>query len=421
MQIELRKITIFVYIMCVMGMILSNVDNVPFHSALTYTRFIYLGILYFQLILEMVPIHKKVTGIVGIIILHTIVWGFIAVNETVIGATHEHAKEMILMILFVYGTIHYIRYNESLLLFIKATFISCFISVLWCYITHFSGFAPLRYLFQLPGIIKDQVDYGFSYGFDSYNLAGNVIATTLWLLFLMCALEQNKNHELKVNAEYRKLYKVITLILTLYLILLLVSTTSRGEILSIVFGIIAILFMFGNDYAISERVLIFRKSIGMIFLVGIVVFNINTITGNDLAKRSSNWSINKEAFEIVGRRFLGMGYINPWGFLMKSFPGIETSPCDVFWLYIYFTTGIIGAGIIIGVLVYLFLNVLKHNSGNRWYDIIIKAMIPMLIFNNFYHATLLSYNYMCSKFVLIFLLEFLMESRDAKSMRCIDG
>ena len=77
-----------------------------------------------------------------------------------------------------------------------------------------------------------------------------------------------------------------------------------------------------------------------------------TFFGNSVwaeANRADNFIINYPIFQRFSP-FTGMGYIPPYGFLVDAYR-LGTYALDIYYLYIFFTTGYIGSAIMLTFLV----------------------------------------------------------------------
>lgn len=404
MSIEAKKIVIALYAVSLFGMIAFGLDTMQWARYLYYFRYIYIGVLWLYIIFKLPYFHKAVGIFFVSVLSFTILWGFVFVNPSVLEEIHANAKDLILYFLFVFGTAHFIYFEKYKKQFVKVTFYIYLIIMAWAYLTHWSGFAPIRYLVNLAGVFHEQLTYGFTYGFSHYNLTGNIISCMIWL-FLLYYAENKRN---KIHKSTHSLMEVAAVAVFFWMISLLSTTTSRGEILgttSVFISLVLLKIKREQKHRIRNNIIL------MIILIGCIIY-LSYATINDVSSgRTQNWAVNWEIFREIGRYTFGMGLVNPWGYLTGVFPGYKTWPCDVYWYYLFFSTGILGSIFMGGILISLFLKIFKGSTTNYTYDAVIKSGLISIIINDFFHAVIFSVNYISSTVYFIFFIEFLLESR----------
>ena len=402
MRIQTRSYVWIAYYITFTVMLLATTDNIPFsYEAQRIVKYFY--------ILFILVMNAKVIGFrhriyfkplifLLLLLIHTILFGCFFVNSNVLPETIDNFKNLLIVLSISYLTARYCYWTNSRKEFLTATFFSCVTFLGWCYITHLNGFAPVRYLIKLPQILFSSSDtYGFSFGAGHHNYTGNcaffalVVAVMLW---------QYKDEFSGILSKYASIIFALTGIL---FISILLSSASRGEILSTLIFLVLIICIRkwnsikNHDLKLILSVLVFIAII--LTILGVIRF---TFADGSLSNRTLNFTINYEVFKAHGNWLTGMGYIEQHGFYGDVY-GYDTWPCDVYYLYVFFTTGIIGVTIMGVALVYLIRHVFFVGDFDYKADAPMKALLVALLFDNLFHCTFLSYIYlMCYPTLILF-------------------
>ena len=119
------------------------------------------------------------------------------------------------------------------------------------------------------------------------------------------------------------------------------------------------------------------------------------------ANRDGNYEINLPIFEQMGAFWTGMGYIENAGFLNGAY-GYETFPVDVYYLYIYLSTGVIGSVIIAIPLIYMLIKLIRKKT---WFAQIIGLSIYIaMLFDAFWQVNLFTYRYIPTLFLAVLII-----------------
>lgn len=406
MVMRVKKAGIILFFITVLSMLVLESDNIPMVGLISKFRYLYLVFIWSCLLVLKPYWHKKVSLIMALLVGYILLFGYVFANPIVIGNIHGHAKEMLLFVLMSFGTAHFIKLYDARKEFLIAVALAHCIFIVWAFLTHPCGIDLIKYVLLLPKIVLMDVGNGRFYGTSSYNAIGNIISSAIWFLLLVYSNNRKEEDVFLIKKDQQSLAGIF---LFCFLFAVLCTTTSRGELLSFILGGMIWFGMIWKVYVGNKSNRFFQNMmIGSSYMV-LLLYICKSVMFSAVSGRSDNWEINWISFQRMGRYLTGMGYVNPWSFLMKSFPGYTTYACDVYWYYVFFSTGILGSSMLFVILVLLFIEILKHRTNNYLYDCTIKTMVPVIIFNNFFHATFLSYNYISSVFVLTFLLEFLME------------
>lgn len=389
-MIDSRKNLVLIgYFIAVTILLLDCTDNFPGTLLLRKLKYAYLAILILDFIFSRIKrIFKTSILIISFLMLHTVLFGFIYVNPNVQELTRVHCREM-LIYLFLLGflTNAVERYNCRLE-FIEATCAALAIFMGWCGITHFSDFVnPVYfiYVFSRSARIRSQ------FGTGSPNYMGYYCFIALIFFFALWC-EYRKIDRL---TQRRKFY---LLGISGWTAFILFSTGSRSSILSFM---IFIILCFYRTY-IYERL----GKLRCFFIMAVIVigmfllsYNWSEIWGN--ANREANISVNMPVFNQMDAFESGMGYIESAGFYNDAY-GYDTWPVDIYYLYIYLSTGVIGSVIMAVPLLYILFKLTTRKD-----DFIICVTWPAyiaILFDGLWQVNIFTYRYIATLFVGVLLL-----------------
>ena len=109
-------------------------------------------------------------------------------------------------------------------------------------------------------------------------------------------------------------------------------------------------------------------------------------------------------FNELNAKNTGMGYIESSGFYLDSY-GYDTWPVDIYYLYIFLTTGVLGSLLIFTPLLGIFF-IYLFKRRNTVQTILFSAYIALL-FDGFWQVNLFTYRYIATLFINALLLYFL--------------
>lgn len=412
MLVKKSNIVWVFYFVTYLFMLLDTTDNFPFTEKLRLIRYVFLMFMLFLNIFEIKDrqgLYFSAFIFATFILAHTVLFGRVWINPLVAYATGDHFHQLILYLALTFLCARYCFWTDSKKEFLISSFFALALFMFWCYITHLNGFAPVRYLLRLNKIFADDERYGFTFGILHRSITANYASMTLIIGALLW------EYRFQFKGFLWKYHQVIAFITCPVLLAILISAASRGEMLAVVlyfFTVSALKFKnkLGSPRArwiINFLVIIFS----IIFLIG---FSVSIFSEGSSSNRSENFSVNYNAFLSVGRKFLGMGYIEQHGFLNQAYR-VHTWACDVFYLYIFFSTGIVGS-ILLGIpFLWLIIRGLSYSHSDTRVNIPMKALILVEIFINFFHCTFISYGYLTGIPLMILFMEY-MYSVDFDSM-----
>lgn len=332
---------------------------------INYIRYIYTAIMTVLLIAKK-HVYKinSLFFIFWILILHTVLFGYIFVPDEIKATVYDNAKEMIIFWLFIFTTAQYVYQHKEQVMFVKISQLCMSLFLNYCYITHFNGIAPIK---LLPYILSESGRIRFTFGLGATNRAAYLALSVLILSDMV--IRNQGGYTLKLKTSMYKLYVLASMAIS---ILVILSTQTRGAILA---G--AIYFViFGKGLFKKRKAIRFCVRVLVPVCLAVYAVYVFGIAINRSTYLITNWTIYLQH----ANPWLGLGYIPFSGFLSDIYH-YGTAPMDCFYLYIICTTGIVGACFIIGVLIYLlysFSNTLQMREVNEIDKRFISVYVVML-------------------------------------------
>ena len=130
------------------------------------------------------------------------------------------------------------------------------------------------------------------------------------------------------------------------------------------------------------------------------------------SNREGNISINLPYFVYHGDYVNGMGYMDNSGFLSKAY-GYDTTAMDIYYLYIFFATGILGSILIFGQMIYILYCLVRH-SKTEGRDLALSLFF-MMLFYAVWQVNYMNYRYWTGMFHMVILFTFLLRVGEEKS------
>lgn len=389
MNISKKNLILIGYFVLASILLLDCTNNFPGTILLRKFKYIYLLMLILDFFCSKIKwISKTLVFVLSILILHTVLFGLIFVNPTVLGLTRIHFREMIIYLVLLFFLANAVERYNCRLKFIEATCSAFAVYLIWCGITYFSHFVnPLYYIYVFNRSDRIRSDFGTG----SPNYMGYYCFVALIFFFSLW-------HEYRQNGKLTKKIKYALLGISGWTVLILFSTGSRSSILSfLIFSIIS----FYNTY-LKPR---FGKSLYLITTIAVIVIicilyaNWSEIWRN--ANREANITVNLPVFNQMNAMWKGMGYIESSGFYYGSY-GYETWPVDIYYLYIFLSTGVFGTVIMSIPLGYILFRLIKSR------DIFIRhIMLPAyaaVLFDGFWQVNIFTYRYIATLFIGVLLI-----------------
>ena len=145
-----------------------------------------------------------------------------------------------------------------------------------------------------------------------------------------------------------------------------------------------------------------RERIALVIVVAIVF--VLVVSGAfsfmwENSNRQANIINNMPAFEQMGNVWTGMGFVDnsafqtTWSLQGRTMSawGVLTSSLDMYYVFLYFTTGVIGCTFIAVILLCMLFSLLaKRNRGNQY---IFLSLFFSLLFYGFWESIWFSYRF----------------------------
>lgn len=408
--IEEKKLVMGLYCVTMLLSMLASVDNTPLKVVLYNVKYLYIVVIVFFCFYDGILIWNRRMAVgLGLLILHTILYGVIFTNPYIQIETNAHFQQLMATYIITLFLCIYVYKKECYLLFLEMSYLALALFVLWCALTHLGNFVNPIYFIN---IFSRSERFRAHFGMGDVNYCGNYCIYLLILSFFLW-------HEwCKHGKMPDKKVKIMVLGIDAITLFMLLSTASRSAIISL-----ALFFLL---YGILKmRYAIVRNWKLVLSVGGVLVVSLAVVLGATGAissmwqesNREGNYSINYPIFLEYGNYINGMGYMDNSGFLSKAY-GYETTAMDVYYLYIPFATGILGSAIILVQMIYLLYQLLRHGD-TEGRDIALSLFVMML-----YYA-IWQVNYMNCRYytgimhmvILFFFLMRIDEERDTYIVR----
>lgn len=364
MKIRLKEnlstnIIILFYMLTVMILILDKSNSLPIANVLRKFKYVYLLFaIFYCLKCSKGCFHKKVLIFVGLFMLHTVLFGKVFVNYDLLVLTNEHFREMMIHIALVFFTYYFVWCEGLYKEFIQCSFWASALSLIWVAVTNISSFVnPLYFVYVFAG----KHTYRTTFGFGHANSAGNIFMYVLIYSIILLDILRGKDKIIKL---FKSKQALAILAVDFIIVMMLFSTQSRTSIIGLLlFVVLYIIFQWESILDVSVNV---RNLIIGIIIVAVILFVVSGGVSSvwSESNREENINVNYPIFKQYNP-WIGMGYVAPSGFYMDVY-GHNTFPVDIFYLYVFFTTGYIGSLIIGSLLIYTLIVLLKKfKQGNK--------------------------------------------------------
>ena len=372
------------------GMMLSETD---FFLAEAGTKIKYLFMLY--CLIDIMEYRKNNCGwnliiLFLILIVYVLLWRYIFINHDMMEYISEHTMIMIyyllLLIPSVQEVLHYQCITEYTITSCTAIIATLFIQV----ITHLYELS-LNPVFAVHSFLAHDIMRS-SFGFLHANFVGNMCFLIVSVLFIIYM-------EFTDNPLLHSRSKIIVFLLVCIIFMILLSTSSRTAVISIV------IFLLGSGgVRIMEKVRFTAKSIKIlkwVFTIGLFLF-VFVIFASGLwnyiwihSNRSLNVTENVHWVPILGTIWTGMGFVENGAFISDPYNGnlsafgVETSSLDMNYLYIYCTTVILGCCMMASIIIILAVSLYKNRreTFGGYY----LVLLITLLFYAFWETILFTY------------------------------
>lgn len=403
--VEEKKLVMWLYFVTLLSCMMSIVDNVPLIGVLMKIKYLYAIVIVFCCVYDGLIIwNRRFYFATGLLIIHTVLYGLVFVNWVIADSTKVHFGQLITLYVMAFFTVMYVYKKKCYLLWLEMSCLALAIMLLWSAFTHPGDFVNPVYFIN---IFSRMERFRAPFGMGDVNFCGNYCLYMLILTIFLWTEWKNQNKHVDVKI---RIALIFTNCVAMYMLL---STASRSAIISfaLFLGIAALL---------KYREVLFRywKLVaGTVGVAAIIVIIVMTSTGmlSDIwsqSNREGNISINLPYFIYHGDYINGMGYMDNSGFLNMAY-GYATTAMDIYYLYIFFGTGILGAVLIFGQMLYLLYCLLRFfKTEGR--DLAL-SLFGMMLFYAVWQVNYMNYRYWTGMFHMVILFLFLLRAREEKN------
>lgn len=370
-SIEERKLVMGLYGVTLFLSMLAIADNAPCRGILTHVKYLYIVLIFFFCVYDGAILwNKRIAVGMGLLVLHTVLYGVIFINPSVKWYTDVHFQQLMTIYLVTFFTCIYIQKKDCYLLFLEMSYLALAVFIFWCAATHPGNFVNPIYFVN---IFSRTERFRAPFGMGDVNFCGNYCVYLLVVsFFLWCEWKyQNKTPKWWVKAAVLGVDFIGTY--------MLLSTASRSAILSLLLFFLCY-GLLQKRQAIARNWKLVLSVGGFVVVVGAVVLMATGVLSSIWleSNREGNFSINYPIFLEYGNYINGMGYMDNSGFLEMVY-GYPTTAMDVYFLYIPFSTGILGAAIILIQMIYLLYQMLR-NPKTPGRDLCLSLFVMMLYY-----------------------------------------
>lgn len=375
---------------------LYQTDSLPMPDLLRKVKYPY--VLFVGMLVLLTPRIKR--GIKAplfvllIYFVHTILYRTVFLNSLVTNEVLDNTSQMIWYLLFLLVTFLYVAQHNYFKGFIKLSYYSCGLHLVLMGIKYRSNFVnPLWGLVQtFTADVRFKNNFGFVHsGFTS-------LACFLVLVLSIFFFEIYRRTD-----EIRKMwFWLVFLTIDGFAALELVSAAQRSGLICTVMIFATYAFFVFFRIRIEKKTLAILIGIALTGVIAFVAFGGMAAVWGD-SNRELNISVNYPLFEAYANPWTGLGYIENAGYHAdRNLYPMPTSSLDMYYVYIFFSTGYIGI-IMIGIALATILIKLLINKRTDFNIIGIWFYLTMLFFA-VWQCNLFTHRYLSSYVISVLLL-----------------
>ncbi len=392
-----RNLVFLAYFVTMTILLLDCTDNFPGTDQLRKIKYLFIALLIADFIISGDYLVSKVSAVVIIgLAVHALIFCLLFVNPKIAHDTHIHLREMMIYLVMLFFMVNAVERYNAMLLFVELTAIALAIFVVWTGLTHAGDFVSPVYW---PLVFLRDARVRHDFGTAQYNYMGYFCAVALIFFYVSYHLQKARGFLTAGKV-------VFTVIIGLYTTSILISTGSRGSILTalVFFAVIFVRSRTFRELGRWRYVLVLLA----LFFIGVILYA-NRDFLNSQGTRLENFTVNWPYFLAEGRIWTGMGYMESSAFIDQSY-GYSTWPVDIYYLYIFFSTGILGFVMVSAILIFLFVKLMGGRSR-----FIYRISFPLYLaslFGAVGQVNLFTYRYIATLFTaVLFLAPFGLEGR----------
>lgn len=292
--------------------------------------------------------------------------------------------------------------------FLALTTLALVIMIGWAALTNFNNFVNPIYYFN---VFSRYERYRAPFGMGDVNYCGNYVLYTLIMLIITVKEWLNRGKKLS------GLWFVCICFIFLLTVCMLFSTASRSALLSL--AIFIGLCLIQNYWErirpklrIILPILLIGGAVVLAVFIGSGKFSQMWIDSN----REGNFSINYPIYQAYGDYLNGMGYADNSGYLQKIY-GYDTTAQDVYYLYIWFSTGYLGAALIFGQMIYILYLILRYRKTVGWKRTV--SLFALMLFYCIWQVNYMNARYYTGIIHMIIIFYFVLNINEGKDTKWI--
>lgn len=398
-NIKLKSIFGILFFFLLISRILTLTGNYNFPISPVMLQIIYIILISIILIRTStdnatikVKKQKSFFTIIILLLLHTILWGTMFVNPSLIDLTSSMFKSQIMFLIVVLITLWATIRLDAIDILIKSSFyaISCILII-----QLILNFSELN-LSNIANIMSKEERYRANFGFGHYNTLGGACLCNIVLWTFL---------------DKKKLKNIIYYIFLLVSIIMLLCSASRSSLtaLALFLVIYALGRIFKNKKS-GKRILLNKIiKVGIIIALFLIAININVSAALEESQRTLIFEKAIPVFLNSGRILQGLGYVSNTAY------GTNLTPYTTYWLdngyaYILISTGVLGFLIILGAIILLIKKI-----GFTSNDYIKSKVFPILIiylYTCLFETNLFNSGYIANYIYLVIFLYYIYYEND---------
>lgn len=323
---------------------------------------------------------RYITPMFLILVMYALLFSFVFTNNSIISYTYSYMFAFIAYVFIVFGTATYFANKNKILVLLKYAYAVITVFMTICYIIYFDNFDTFRNLTSFMNIERTRS----AFGFVQANTTADICLAALTIGLLLRVAEKNR------ITQYGKVFKRWIFLSHIIMIIILISTASRGALLALLALYGCYWYQSVDKYIANKKLFGFVKPmcIGLFALMlGAYIYADYIVPGNvDISYRLANFTVNIPTLISSGRLLTGWGFVNKSVFANGRIIS-GTGYTDNYYLYVLVTTGIIGCVIMLSYLVILIRGIkarkknLTTEGELKLYNVVFSVLAMILVFS----------------------------------------
>lgn len=391
-KIEKKQLFLWAYFLMMLGLLLSTTDFMPMTSLFAKLKYLFIVVCIGDILSnrgKIDKIDKSVFTVILIVLFHNLLFGNFVVNDIVKQETSDHCIMTMLYIIILFLIYYEVKHYNCYIEFLKYSYVSLTCVVFILFFSHLWQ-VVWNPLFIIRTFFGVRITMNFGFGHSNYV---GLLCFVIFTLSYFLLMEMKKSNILDKNGFFI-IYMIVGNIITY---LMFNSASSRSPILSMFIMVTIILL-----YAIINKW--FTKSKKQSFILMVICILIIIVIMNLLgfwsylwnnSNRQLNIEINYPIFQELGNFWTGMGWVENGGFQTNvsnnftSVFGVRTSSLDMYYVFIFFTTGFIGCVLIGVALLSILVSLIKKSTDLLGVSYL--AFFVALLVYSFFETILFTY------------------------------